>query len=81
MFQGVMMGILSAFGSFSRVLGPVFVSYIYTNFGTYPTIGFMAGSLVLALLLTVSVYKRLVPMEIVDRQFKDEREQGETTSL
>ena len=76
-----MMGILSAFGSLSRVLGPVFVSYIYTYYGTYPTIGFMAGSLVLSLLITLSVYKRLVPMEIVQKEFKDDREQGTVTSL
>jgi hypothetical protein len=61
-FQGLWMGFLSAFGSLSRVLGPIFVSYIYTNFGTYPVMGFMVGSLVIALILTLTTYKRLVPM-------------------
>lgn len=63
--QGIWMGVLSAFGSLSRVLGPIFVSYIYKIYGTYPVIAFMAGSIVVALILTLAVYKRLIPMQII----------------
>lgn len=37
--QGVWMGLLTGAGCLSRVLGPIFVSYIYTRFGTYWTFG------------------------------------------
>ena len=33
--QGVWMGILTAAGSLARICGPVFVSEIYKEFGTY----------------------------------------------
>ncbi|XP_039289123.1 major facilitator superfamily domain-containing protein 8 [Nilaparvata lugens] len=37
--QGVWMGLLTGAGCLSRVLGPIFVSYVYTRFGTYWTFG------------------------------------------
>ena len=58
------MGLLSAFGSFSRILGPLFVSYIYTNFGTYWTMGSMAATLIISFVVTLLAYNRLVPMNI-----------------
>ena len=58
------MGLLSAFGSFSRILGPLFVSYIYTNFGTYWTMGSMAATLIVSLVVTLFAYNRLVPMNM-----------------
>ena len=58
------MGLLSAFGSFSRILGPLFVSYIYTNFGTYWTMGSMAATLIVSFVVTLLAYNRLVPMNI-----------------
>lgn len=62
--QGLWMGLLSAFGSFSRILGPLFVSYIYTNFGTYWTMGSMAATLIVSFVVTLLAYNRLVPMNI-----------------
>ena len=62
--KGVWMGILSAFGSFSRVLGPIVVSYVYTNYGTYLVIGLMSASMIIALVLTLVSYKRLVPLKL-----------------
>ena len=58
------MGLLSAFGSLSRVLGPIVVSYLYTNFGTYLVIGLMCASMVIALVLTLIFYRKLVPLKL-----------------
>jgi hypothetical protein len=38
-FQGLWMGYLTAAGSSARVAGPIAVSLIYKEYGTYPTIG------------------------------------------
>ena len=58
------MGLLSSFGSLSRVLGPIAVSYIYTNYGTYIVIGLMCASMVVALVLTLIFYKKLIPIKM-----------------
>jgi len=58
------MGLLSSFGSLSRVLGPIVVSYIYTNYGTYLVIGLMCLTMVIALVLTLVFYKKLVPIKL-----------------
>lgn len=34
LFQGVWMGLITGSGCFSRVIGPIFVVYIYTHYGT-----------------------------------------------
>ena len=56
------MGGLTASGSLARVLGPIFVSYIYQYYGTYWTFGLETGSMVISALITLLAYKRLVPM-------------------
>jgi len=61
--QGLWMGVLTAAGSFARILGPIFVSYIYERFGTYWTFGLCAASLGLATIVTLLTYKRLIPIE------------------
>ena len=66
------MGLLSAFGGLSRVLGPIFVSYIYTYYGTYLTSTIMAGSMVLALVSTLAVYRKLVPLQFETVKPKEE---------
>ena len=66
------MGLLSAFGGLSRVLGPIFVSYIYTYYGTYLTAAIMAVSMALALVASVIVYKKLVPIEFQPSNPKSE---------
>lgn len=58
------MGIITAAGSFARILGPIFVSEIYKEFGTYWTYGLTALSLALATLGTVLTYRRLIPLEM-----------------
>ena len=67
------MGIITAAGSFARILGPIFVSEIYKEFGTYWTYGLTALSLALATLGTVLTYKRLIPLEM--RMNRNEQEQ------
>ena len=57
------MGILTAAGSLARICGPIFVSEIYKEFGTYWTFGITAVSLALATLGTLLTYKQLVPLE------------------
>lgn len=37
--QGVWMGLMTGSGCLSRVLGPVFVTYVYTRLGTIWTFG------------------------------------------
>ena len=61
--QGTWMGILTAAGSLARICGPVFVSEIYKEFGTYWTYGTTAGSFVAAALVTLLTYKRLIPIQ------------------
>ena len=61
--QGVWMGLLTAAGSLARICGPIFVSEIYKEFGTYWTFGLCAGSILLATIVTLATYKRLVPIE------------------
>lgn len=72
------MGILSAFGSLSRVIGPIFVSFIYKNYGTYLTMGVMVITMFISLIVTLATYKRLVPLQFASRRRNSE---GTTTSL
>ena len=58
------MGFLTAAGSLARICGPVFVSEIYKEFGTYWTYGLTAISLALAILGTLLTYTRLVSLEM-----------------
>lgn len=66
--QGVWMGILTSTGSFSRVIGPIFVAYIYTELGTRWTFSLLLCTMVCTLFLDLILYKRLVPMNVVRRQ-------------
>ncbi|XP_014250950.1 major facilitator superfamily domain-containing protein 8 isoform X2 [Cimex lectularius] len=47
--QGVWMGLITGFGCLSRVVGPVFVVYIYTNLGTVWTFGLISALMVFSL--------------------------------
>ncbi|KAF3818644.1 hypothetical protein GH733_012061, partial [Mirounga leonina] len=58
--QGVYMGWLTASGSAARILGPVFISQLYTSLGPRWAFSLVCGIVVLAILLLVVVYKRLV---------------------
>ena len=62
--QGLWMGILTGVGSLSRIAGPVFVSYVYTDYGTYWTFGTLAIGMLFSLIELLFLYKRLIPMNI-----------------
>lgn len=59
--QGTWMGILAVGSCLARVLCPICVTGIYSAFGTWTTFGFVAGIMVLILILVVASYRRLVP--------------------
>lgn len=50
MLQGVWMGLMTGSGCLSRVLGPVFVSYVYTRYGTVWTFVLTTATMLAALL-------------------------------
>ncbi|XP_011301992.1 major facilitator superfamily domain-containing protein 8 [Fopius arisanus] len=59
--QGLWMGMLTGTGCASRVLGPVFVGYIYTVWGPYPTFGITGFTLIVGMIWLMCVDKRLIP--------------------
>lgn len=59
------MGLLTGSGCLSRVLGPVFVTYIYTEYGTIVTFGLTTLMMVACLLWLLVFNKRLVAQEVV----------------
>lgn len=64
--QGVWMGLLTSAGCLSRVLGPVFVTYIYTEFGTNWTFGFTAVMMVVSTIWLICFHDKVSvkPVEI-----------------
>ena len=55
------MGLLTTSGSLARVVGPVFVSYIYQELGTWVLFGIVASSLGISFIVTTLAYRQLVP--------------------
>ena len=53
------MGILTTSGSFSRVIGPIGVAYVYQAYGTYWTFGTVSAILTLSMLTAVLSYRHL----------------------
>lgn len=68
------MGVLTTSGSLARVIGPVFVSYIYQEFGTWLLFGIVAASLGFSFIITTLAYRVLVPFDqiIKDRPLYDQ---------
>ena len=66
--QGLWMGILTSAGSFSRVVGPVFVSYLYTSEGPFWTFLTLLIAMILITSLNCSIYKRLQPLGYIQRR-------------
>jgi ceroid-lipofuscinosis MFS transporter 7 len=60
-FQGFMMGILTASGSLARTIGPIYVGWAYNNYGVRVAYGSAAGVVIIAVVVFVIFYKRLVP--------------------
>ncbi|XP_069696641.1 major facilitator superfamily domain-containing protein 8 [Periplaneta americana] len=63
--QGVWMGLMTGAGCLSRVLGPVFVSSIYTRYGTIWTFGITTIMMAASMVWLQLVDKRLVPPELL----------------
>lgn len=59
------MGLMTGSGCLSRVLGPVFVTYIYTEFGTIVTFAFTTVMMAACLVWLLYFSRRLIPQEIV----------------
>jgi hypothetical protein len=55
------MGLLSASGSLARVSGPLFVGWIYREYGTYWTMVLPMFGLIIGLALMIYAYKSLIP--------------------
>lgn len=66
--QGVWMGILTSTGSLSRVIGPIFVSYIYTELGTRWTFSLLSCAMIFTFLLDLILYRRFVPMNVIRKR-------------
>ncbi|KAF6306664.1 major facilitator superfamily domain containing 8 [Rhinolophus ferrumequinum] len=62
--QGVYMGWLTASGSAARILGPVFISQVYTSWGPRWAFSLVCGIVVLTITLLGVVYKRLIAFSI-----------------
>ncbi|XP_043865374.1 major facilitator superfamily domain-containing protein 8 [Drosophila mojavensis] len=59
--QGVWMGIMTAAGCLSRVMGPVFVGSIYTRLGTYWTFGFTSIMMLVSMIWLLFSNRVLIP--------------------
>jgi len=58
-FQGLWMGLMTGAGCLSRVMGPVFVSYIYTRYGTIWTFGITTAMMLVSMVWLQIIEKRL----------------------
>nr|XP_028600283.1 major facilitator superfamily domain-containing protein 8 isoform X1 [Podarcis muralis] len=70
--QGVYMGWLTASGSAARILGPVFVSQLYTYLGPRWAFSLICGIVLLSLLLLEIVYKRLVAFSVLYQRLQEQ---------
>lgn len=61
--QGVWMGLMTGSGCLSRVMGPVFVTHIYEQYGTRWTFGMTSVMMAVSLLWLWYFQKRLEPKE------------------
>ncbi|KAJ8967435.1 hypothetical protein NQ314_002883 [Rhamnusium bicolor] len=62
--QGVWMGFMTGSGCLSRVMGPVFVTYIYEEYGTIWTFGLTTVMMATCLVWLLCFQKYLNPVEI-----------------
>ena len=68
--SGMWMGFLTSTGSFSRMLGPIFVTAVYSQLGTRWTFGILSVAMVFTFVCGMLVFKRLVPLNT--RKVRDE---------
>lgn len=70
--QGVYMGWLTASGSAARILGPVFISQVYTSWGPRWAFSLVCGIVVLTITLLGVVYRRLVAFSVRHGRIQEE---------
>jgi len=58
---GFWLGLFATSGSVARVVGPLVVTEIYEQFGTYVMFGIVTATLVISLIMTLVAYASLVP--------------------
>jgi len=78
--QGVWMGLMTGAGCASRVLGPVFVGFIYTRLGTYHTFGITGVMLIISMVWLQLVNKRLIAPELKQSNEAPNRQEKDTES-
>ncbi|XP_066253732.1 major facilitator superfamily domain-containing protein 8 [Euwallacea similis] len=66
--QGVWMGLMTGSGCLSRVMGPVFVTHVYKEYGTVWTFGMTSVMMAVSLLWLWYFQKRLEPKDPLDAQ-------------
>ncbi|KAM8764039.1 major facilitator superfamily domain-containing protein 8 isoform 2-T2 [Rhynchonycteris naso] len=70
--QGVYMGWLTASGSAARILGPVFISQVYTSWGPRWAFSLVCGIVVLTITLLGGAYRRLVAFSVRHGRIQEE---------
>uniref|UniRef100_A0A5F8GWD8 Major facilitator superfamily domain containing 8 n=1 Tax=Monodelphis domestica TaxID=13616 RepID=A0A5F8GWD8_MONDO len=70
--QGVYMGWLTASGSGARILGPVFVSQMYTYCGPRWSFSLVCAIILLTVVLLGAVYRRLIPFSVRHGRVQEE---------
>lgn len=64
--QGTWMGIMTGSGSLSRVLGPIFVGFIYTRLGTNWTFGITSAMMAVSMAWLLAYSQHLLPPKLAD---------------
>lgn len=75
------MGLMTGSGCLSRVLGPVFVTYIYTEFGTIWTFSMTTVMMVVSMVWLYLFLERLIPQEEKSDQQPKETELQELNNF
>ena len=76
-FQGFWLGLFVTSGSIARVVGPLVVTAIYQDLGTYVMFGAVTATLAVSLIFTLFSYKSLVP----SHKKKDENQKDDCNNI
>jgi len=61
--QGTWTGIYLAGGCLSRILGPIYLSTVYTAYGTWMTFGSIIGLLIVVFAVNLLLFRHLIPLQ------------------
>lgn len=62
------MGLMTGAGCLSRIVGPIFVGYLYTRFGPIWVFTVTGGTMLITMAWIAYVNKRLIPPDITKKQ-------------